>query len=547
MRNYRLSLVLCLLTTLIIGVAAAACMEESQSYAWPVIHVHGPAPALSDAALVNTSEDRALLWPPTGDPAPIVYTSLADSAYTTNIISYGNVHPRRWLAVPAGEMYHLVWEETSGALRSALVHTNGDTVRGPVDLSAAIGSELVVLPTPGNQALVLWTTPGSEAQLASLVLDVDGRPGPITLHPVRRIQHLAAVRDTEQHVHLAWLTAPSPDTRAIQYHRTSGETLAVENSTTLYTLQLDQDEAIRSFAFGLDHTFGYVVSGTVNAEQPGEEQIEIVAFPLAQPQTISHSKLVLPRTIRVAETGIESALTTGHIAVLQPDAPRAALRWPSVAPGQHDALVLTAAIKQETMWQPGVAFFQDGTLRGYQIVAKLPADAGPPLLDIAASGDLTLTWMGLSEGNMQRYTAFTAGKGWSQAPVSRANLLPRTLAGIAVGVPLSLLWVILPTLVLLAAPANRWMPPLLCALYGAAKLHWPPDLFSQVPPLLASDALQSLGASWIVVGAVSGIMLLAGISAWLTAHRSPLWHIWITFVIVDLSLTWIVFGATLAP
>ncbi len=131
MSDYRLHFVLCLLVAILMGVGAAARVEDSPAYTWPEIVDHGPAPALSDAALLSARGDRALLWPPLGDPAPLIYTSLGDSARTTNIISYDDVQPRRWEAVPAGELYHLVWEETGGVLRSALIQTNGDTVRGP--------------------------------------------------------------------------------------------------------------------------------------------------------------------------------------------------------------------------------------------------------------------------------------------------------------------------------------------------------------------------------------------------------------------------------
>lgn len=547
MINQRFALFLCLLIAVAIGAAASTHVQNTASYAWPDIADHGPASAFSNATILSLHDDHVLIWHPLDNPAPLTFESLA-AARSIPIISYDDVHPHRWQAVYIGEKYHLTWQETGGLLRSALIQTDGNTIRGPVELSTGIGNDVITLPAPNGHALVLWTTSNTNAQLASLILDPDGRPGPITIHPVHRVKHVDAVRDMEQRLHVAWLTSPTPDTYAIHYHHTADETLTIDDATTLHTFPLVPDAAISSFALGLDHTFGYVVLGITSAVQPDKERIEIIAFPLRQPQTITHSVLELPATIQVSATTLESALVTGAIAVLQPDAPATALRWPRVASGQHDTMVLALAIKADNDWQPGIVYFQDGTPRGYQIITAQPANAGPPQIHITDGHNLLLTWLGLQDTVPHRYTAFTAGIGWSTVTISRANLLARTLAGIGVGIPLGLLWPALPTLLLLFTPSNAWTPVLFCTVYSAAKLLWPPDLFAQLPPLLAINPLENVGAATVVGGTVTLIMWLAGISALVICRSSgSRWFAWSTFIVIDMVLTWIVFGATLAP
>jgi hypothetical protein len=385
---------------------------------------------------------------------------------------------------------------------------------------------------------VIWINDRT-AQLSAVTIDSAGRPGPISSFPSERIAHVAAARAQAGQIHVSWLTSPAPDQWTIFYRESAADPLALDTPTSLYSFALAPGESIATLQIGLDDTHAYVFWSTTTAAQPDTERVRVLTFPLGSPDTVALSEVRLPG--HFTPTGTLPALPqVGRIDTLTaPVSYPATLRWPRPAPGQNAALPLAVALRTNDGWQPAVVYFQHGDLRGFQVIAPLPAGAGPPALLVA--GDLVAVWTGLDGITPHLYAAQTGGD--SPASGRQHHVWRRTLAGALAGIPLGLLWLVLPLCVVIAAPANPWTLPLTLALYGTAKLVWPAQLFSQLPPLLVG--LDSTASPRLLVEiTVLLIGLIAtGVCILIERRKRPTWQIGLIYPLLDAALTWLVFGA----
>jgi hypothetical protein len=529
------------LVSILVAVTAAN-RAAPKNYQWPRIQDRGGTYAMSSPAFVLTIQDQALIWRPSRADTPLTYLPLAGTGAAVPIVPYSDVEPLRWEAVPAGpSTFHLTWLERDGRLRSALLDAEGQTIRGPIELAPDARPDYVALPLPDGGSLVLWIGAGQD-QLALSRIDQDGRPGSTSRPLSARIDHMAAALDRENVVHLVWLASSSPSTWVIYYQSTSATDFRVDAPEPLYTFTLTPEESVASFAIGLDGTHGYVFWSTVAAAQPDVERVHVLAFPLDQPANVMESDLQLPPHFSPSEDVRAADLTIGRVGQLAPaPRPSAELRWPRPAPSQHTILPVAVALRTPDGWRSGVVYCQDGSALGFQIVAALPADAGPPSISADPSGTLHLAWSGL-QGSLPHL--FTADTG------ELAIVLPQTdgavfgvLAGILAGLPMGLLWLVLPTCLILLSPDNTWTLPLAFALYGLAKLVWPPALFALSPALAAAG----LGRFDPGLAVALGILVIAVVSAAsfrLAYHtKRPLWQRWLIYALLDAALTWGVFGA----
>jgi hypothetical protein len=531
-----------ILFPILTALAAGSRVADSR-YQWPQVTDHGAVAPLDEPALL--AQPLALIWRPVTSPAPLAYQPLDSGRMKIGILSYSDVNPRRWQAAPAElPTYHVMWLEQDNRLRSALVDITGETVRGPIDLASGIRPDFVTSSLSDGRLLVLWTS-ARTAEIGTLIIDSAGRPGPIDHLPSERIAQVAAGLDRAGMVHLAWLTSPTPDNRAIYYRASSTNPVTIDAPTLLDTFTLAPSESITAFRLGLDDTHGYLFWGTTTAAQPDVERVRVLAFPLDSPADVTLSELVL--SDRFTPSG--QNLTTLHVGRIAPLAETpsqpARLRWPRPAPGQQAFLPLAVALRTPEGWRPAVVYYQNGEALGFQIVAPLPADAGPPGLLAGQTGELVLAWTGLNNMTPHLYTAHTSGKGLVSVSVDSDRAALRTLAGVLAGIPLGLLWLILPICVVLLAPANTWTLPLTLAVYGAGKLVWPATLFTRLPPLLAATGIeQQVSANWVIGSTVLLIGLAAG-GAWYLAWwlKRPYWQNGLVYPLVDMALTWVIFGA----
>jgi hypothetical protein len=317
----------------------------------------------------------------------------------------------------------------------------------------------------------------------------------------------------------------------------------MDSPSVLHSLTLLPGESLTTFRIGLERTHGYLFLGTSSAEQPDVEHVRVLSFPLDSPAVVRAFDLLLPDHFTPSGPPLD-VLHIGRIEPV-PDTPLhpAALRWPRPAPGQHTILPLAVSLRASDGWRPGIVYFQSGDLLGFQEIAPLPADGGPPALLVEPSGDLHLAWVGLDGASPHLYTAHTGGKGLATAPGEHVHALLRSLAGALTGCLLGLAWLALPACVLLLAPRNAWALPLVLALYGASKLLWPPDLFARLPPLLAATGIHTRASPDLIVGAAVLVIGLVAGGVWYLARRRTRRQRSLVYLVADALLTWAVFGA----
>jgi hypothetical protein len=531
----RFTLWVLILFSILTALAAGTRLTPGR-YQWALVNDRGAATPLDEAALL--AQPLALFA--RSVDTPLAYYPLAGDRTPTGILPYPDVNPRRWqVALASRSAYHVVWQEQDTRLRCALISTAGTTVRGPIELATSARPDFVTLPGEDGDLLVIWIN-NRTAELSAVTIDSAGRPGPISSFPSQRIAHVAAARDQTGLIHTAWLTSPAPDQWTIFYQASAANPLTLDASTPLYTYTLAPGESITTLQMGLDSTHVYLFWSTTTAAQPDAERVQVIRFPIDSPAAWTLSEVRLPDHFTPTST-LAALPHVGRIdPVTAPASHLAGLRWPRPAPGQSDALPLAVALHTADGWRPAVVYFQHGDLIGFQVIARLPADAGPPAL--LASGDLVAAWTGLDGITPHLYTAQTGGKGLIPAPTPHDHLLRRTLAGALVGIPLGLLWLVLPLCVVIAAPANTWTLPLALALYGAAELLWPASLFSRLPPLLAAAHFAS-PRSLVEIAVLLIGLIATGVCVLAQRRKRPAWQICLIYLLVDAALTWTVFGA----
>ncbi len=491
-------------------IAASRVKQDAELWTWPADL--GPATALSEPALL--ADPPAVLW---RTDAALVYQTLDGSHAQQEILRYPDVHPRRWQVAPAERgRYHIVWLEDNNRLRSALISTDGETLRGPILLADAIRPDFVTVPA-GESLIVVWINDHAD-EVNALAIDPAGRPGPITNIPVNRVSRVAAARDEANTLHLAWLTAPTPGTWAVHYQAVSATSLNMNSPITMQSLSLAPGESITGLEMSLDVSHGYILLGTSDAQTPDEEHVRVLSFPLGSPASVQFANLS----------------PSGY-----------ALRWPRPAPGQHPTLALAVQVRTRDGWRPAVVTFSQGSTVDFDVAAPLPANSGPPALLADPSGSLILAWTGLDGVEPHLYVTRTTGTSRDTTGHDSAHVLIRTLAGAGVGLVLVGVWLLLPCCLLWLAPNNAPFWPLALALFTAAKLIWPADLFSRLPLWMTAAEFDRYGSPAGIMGLV---VLLVGLAAGVAWTRARGWNNRrrvIIYLLTDAMLTILIFGTNL--
>lgn len=393
-------LVLAILITAAAGKRLSRSTDER-----PTITDQGPALAMQSPFFLVGTTPPILIWQPLNAPTPLTTRTVSTPPVTTNILPYNDLAPRRWRAVPAGlNAYHIVWLEVNHTLRCALLSLDGETLRGPIDLADSAQPDFSVLPLNDGRAQVIWISQPT-GQVITAVLDDTGRPSPPSNPILRRVDYLAAGIDQTDMVHLAWLTLAAPRSWTLHYQTGHAADFKVDIPRDLHTITLTSDQTITSFSLGLDESYAYLIWGVSAADNPDTERVYVLTFPLTSPDQTALNELRLPQTATPSsrlEWPIGQTKTPAS-----PSNPAAALRWPSPAAGQHHLLPLALGLRTTDGWRPAVAYFQQGELSGYQIAAHEPADAGPPMVAVAPSGNLHLAWVALKGATAHVYTADT--------------------------------------------------------------------------------------------------------------------------------------------
>lgn len=515
---------------------AAATRASVSLFQWPQVTDLGPASPFMEPALM--AQSHALIGHLASAQTPLVYQSFG---IRTGILPYADVKPRRWQAAPARpSAYHVVWLEQDARLRSALIGVDGETIRGPIDLASSIEPDFATLALFDGSLLVFWLDDGVAN---TLIIDSAGRPGPDSrLSPVR-LAGITAALDQSSMVHVAWLASPAPGRWDVRYQVSAPGAVRLDSPSVLHTLTLSPGESLTTFRIGLDRTHGYLFLGTSSAEQPDVEHVRVLSFQLDSPAAVSTSDLLLPDHFTPSGPSLELLYIGRMDPVTDTPSHPAALRWPRPAPGQHAILPLAVSLRTLDGWRPGIVYFQAGDLLGFQVIAPLPADSGPPSLLVEPSGDLHLAWVGLDGTTPRLFSAHTGGKWLAVAPGDHDDVLLRTLGGALTGCVLGLAWLALPACVLLLAPRNVWALPLVLALYGAGKLLWPPELFTRLPPLLAATGIDAHTSPDLIIGSAVLVIGFVASGMWYLARGHVRGHSSLVYLVADAVLTWAVFGA----
>jgi hypothetical protein len=525
-----------LIAIIVAGIAGITASDAPGSYQWPQVRDHGATVVLAGPSLLNTSGRQAVIWYPA---TSLIYQAFDPALPPVPILMYPDVNPLRWETVPAAPNdYHIIWLESTGRLRSALVSSDGQTLRGPIDLPSGIGRDFQVLSLSDGRAAVLGVHTRTRKVLF-LTIDDSGRPEPVTDlslgHPLR----LAGAADRTDAVHLAWLTMPAPGQVTVNYQPMNrvDQTDVDDSAVTAFTLA--PDESVSTFHLGLDQTHIYIIWGITTVDRPDTERLSVLTFPFEQPDQATVSELRVPTTFT----------PTAHLRLIDPPLGYVArlpnlsgqvadLRWPCPAPGQADILALAISLRTSEGWEPAVIYFQGGQPFGYQIVAAAPADVGPVVLNRDSTDNLRLAWLGLVGTTPHLYTAYTDDQGLIRQTEQDSNGAGLVLAGL-----LGLVWFVVPGVLMFLTPRRAWTLPLAATLYSSSKLIWPPGLYNRVPSLAHLIGLGSaqpglvVGSTVLLIGLIATSVLAAQIH-----YRRPPGLCWLTYAITDAILTWMIFG-----
>lgn len=402
----RLRLVSFVLLALLALIVFYVLNQSDNDCAWPVLHDHGTTEALSYPALLSIPGQTALIW---RSPTAMVYTPLQAPTEAKNILDYPDLSPQRWQVVQATNgQYHLVWWDADGHLYNALLDSDGQTLRGPIDLGTEVGRDFVTLPYGTGRLRLLWI---DEKTSGLFVRDIDyaGRSRPPVALLSTGVQTFAAAADSAGTNHLAWLSQDTGGGWLIQYQ--SAPELNANTLPAPYTLMTFKlDDSLTSFSMGLDQTHVYLFWSTSSPAQPDIERFHVLTFPLDTPEAVTLAELRLPQHADCTDASFTSELHTGQLAPLNasPVSP-AALRWLNPAPGQYTILPVAVTLRTKDGWRPAVVYYRGGSALGFQIAACRAADAGPPAIIVAPDGDLILAWTGLEDAIPHLYTAQTGG------------------------------------------------------------------------------------------------------------------------------------------
>ena len=529
--------VIILIAVIVAVVAGAKASDTPNFYQWPHIHDHGATTVLAEPSLLHTAGRQAVIWYPA---TSLIYQTLNPALPPVPILMYPDVNPLRWETVPATpDSYHIIWLESTGRLRSALVSSDGQTLRGPIDLPSGIGRDFRVLSLSDGRAAVLGVHE-STRQALFFTIDDSGRPGPANDLSIRRPLRLAGAVDRTDTVHLAWLALPAPNQVTVSYQPLSRVNQTESGDGIITSFTLAPEESISTFHLGLDQTHIYIIWGISTVDRPDAERLSLLTFPLDQPNQANVSELRVPQTFAPAAHLRLINPPLGYFARL-PDntsGQAADLRWPCPAPGQADTLALVTSLRTSGGWKPAVIYFQGGQPLGYQVVAAAPADVGPAVLGRDPTGNLRLAWLGLVGPTPHLYTAYTGDQGLTRHTEQDSNGAGILLAGL-----LGLVWFVVPGALIVLTPRRAWTLPLAAALYGSSKLIWPPGLYDRIPSLAHLIGLGPAQPGLVVGGAVLVISLVAISTLAAQMHyRRPPGICWLTYAATDAILTWMIFG-----
>ena len=460
-----------------------------------------------------------------------------------------------------GEM-HLTWIDRSGdvrRLRHVRLDDTGSPVSEPTTLSlASVDVDSYAVAKNGLGGLdVLWSVrEGQGPGLYHLRLDASGGTD-VDNMSLRLNGFGPGIRlDRDGTVHMVWLEAPSFGERAVLYATLDPVDQLMSQPVVLG--RYPQPVGVAGYAPCLGLTDGDVyvfwsLERRGGGMSPPEAETFVVTFPMGRPDRAKGpSPVNIPPTSRPRYLRVESAFGVSELAEHRGvGSPSTVIYQPAAGTGIEDELAVAFATqlqgRTKAVIQPVLTLWADGSMRGYQILAKTDHVSLRPSLHADESGDLHLAWIdtaGFGVYDVYHATTRTATTSL-RARITGRDVLEGAMA-IAWGVvqalsfvPLVLMWMLAPLMLLavyvflrpqvdLAFPLPRAVLALTILVYMAAKYLLRANWLAALP--LPRDLPQWLGngLTYAAPLAISGV---AGLVASVFTRRRDLTSLLPTFFV----------------
>jgi len=261
-----------------------------------------------------------------------------------------------------------------------------------------------------------------------------------------------------------------------------------------------------------------------------------VAFPLERPDMAGKPRPVSIPALNHPRCGsVKSEFRVEELAdAAGGPAPSELVYFSSTNQGQHDELVTAFAVqlagRTKSIVQVVLALWDDGELKGYQIVGKTRSSSLRPMLVADTKDDLHLAW--IDTAGFGRYSVYYA----STSSEARANLNRLTLQDVVAGLfglvwglvqaasmfPIAMVWLFPPFMLLaiytfiraegdLSRMGSRIMLVVAVVVYTGFKYLLRPNWLAAIP---LPRSLPSAISNVVIYVAPLAISLLAGVASW---------------------------------
>jgi hypothetical protein len=470
-------------------------------------------------------------------------------------------------------------QAASSGLYHFALSGQGQVVEGPSLLSSATDDcfEYDVAKSSSGTMHLLWTEGvGSQRDLYYLELGAGAQTSTAPRLIKRGVSSPVVATGPDDALHLFW-EEPGPDEDTAELHHTVVGT--VPDSVTGPKL-LDLPTGRRFFRTGpvvaFDQEYAYLV-WTVEYRRdigaPAMSEGWYGSLALGSPSSVSARSFYLPMDERPTYVPYDSPLRYDYLVPSQGTAEFGSERVtsPSALSGHREALVTCGmTVRRGASYEHQIVnlIFGGGGLQGYQVAGSTTHWSRLPNVVADGDGDLYLSWVdGLEPGPSDVFFATTVQRVRERVDgLTGGDLLSATLntafsavTGVA-AIPLVLSWALSP--VIWAVVAGHFIGgsgvrsakgyaalAVGVIIYQVSKLYFSPSLLDYVPfsasvPFLPEGLYYPLQAL-IPVG-IAGLAALGTVFAFVRAQTSNLLVFSLVFILIDASLTVMVYGPGLA-
>jgi hypothetical protein len=455
----------------------------------------------------------------------------------------------------------------------------GQVVQGPSLLSSATDDcfEYDVATSSSGAIHLVWTEgTGAERDLYYLEFGAGSQTSAAPRVIERGVSSPVAATGPDDVLHLFW-EEPGPDEDTAELYHAA----LVNDAESLTGRKLLELPTGRRFfrtgpVVAFDQEYAYLV-WTVEYRRdigaPAMSEGWYGSLALDSPSSVSARSFYLPMDERPTYVSHDSPLRYEYLVpshgLTEPGSER--MTSPSALSGHQEALVTCGmTIRRGASYEHQIVnlIFGDGGLQGYQVAGNTTHWSRLPNVVADDDGDLYLSWVdGLEPGPSDVFFATTVQRVRERVDNLTGNdLLSAALntafsavTGVAT-IPLVISWTVSPAIWALVvghfmggagvrSPKGYAALAVSVLIYQVSKLYFSPSLLNYVPfsasvPFLPEGLYFPLQA--LVPVGIAGVAALGTVFALLRAQTSNLLVFSLVFILIDASLTVMVYGAGLA-